>query len=527
MLRRSPGFAAAAVLTLALGIGANTAIFSLVNAVLLRSLAVADPDRLVQVSYENGVVSYPEYRDLRDHNTVFDGLAAWGGITASLNTGGETDLATGVIVTGNYFEVLGVRPALGRLLAPSDDVTPGAHPVTVLGHAFWRRRFDARPEVIGTEVLLSGHRFTIVGVTAEGFTGAELGVVRNIYVPMMMQAVVRPPRAGYSGEMNPDLLGNPGNRWLRGVGRLKPGVAPQQAASALTLLAAAMGPPRVAGAPPRAMTAVPVNVGDATVRARLSAVAALLMSVVATVLLLACANVANLMLSRAASRRREIAVRLALGASRGRLVSQLLTESVLVSVLGGAAGLLLAFWIMRRVPSRAATAGSDPHHHRRHHRPAGPRLHPLPVAPGRCRVRPGAGAQRVEAEPRARAQGRVVRGRRARAAVQPPQRPRRLAGRALARAAGRLRPLPAQPARGAKGPPRLRRGAADVGPASDQPPPVHEDAGTRLLPHDRRARGERAGCRVRLARARSGPGGRGPRDQPARGRSGGTHRSVP
>jgi predicted permease len=292
-----------------------------------------------------GVFSYPLYAALRDDNHVFEGFAAWGGIAASLNTGSSAELISGVIVTGNFFDILGITADQGRLLAPSDDVTPGGHPVAVISHDLWQTRFAGRRDIVGQHVRLNGHVFTIVGVTPVGFPGPQLGSVRQLYVPMMMQAIVRPPRAGYSGEQNPDLLRNSTNSWLTGLGRLKKGSTPEQAGAELATLATTYVRTADPSARPARIAVVPLDDGDPGQRQRLQAVALLLGGIVAAVLLIGCANIANLLLARSASRRRELAVRLAIGASRARLVRQLLTESVLLSAIGGVMGLALA-WAM-------------------------------------------------------------------------------------------------------------------------------------------------------------------------------------
>ncbi|HKY45824.1 MAG TPA: ABC transporter permease [Pyrinomonadaceae bacterium] len=362
-LLKRPGFTAIAVLTLALGIGANTAIFSVVNATLMRPLPVVDPDRLVFVfnGPPGSIFSYPDYAAFRDQNNVFDGLIAWGGITASLNSNDQTDLVNGAIVSGNFFDVIGVRAQLGRVITTDDDKTPGAHPVVVISQGLWQRRFAADPNVVGRQLLLNGNTFTVIGVLPGGFDGLQLGPIRDLYVPLMMQATMRPPRAGYSGEMNPDLLQVRGNRWLFSVGRLKPGVTPEQAEASLILIAK-----QLEEAFPNTNRNRTVSVSafadssDPTSRQQLSFVASLLMGVVGIVLLIACANVANLLLARSSARTKEIAVRLAIGATRWRIVRQLLTEGILLATLGGIAGLLLAWWATRSLSATPPPAGSLP-----------------------------------------------------------------------------------------------------------------------------------------------------------------------
>lgn len=361
MLWRSPGFTLVAVGTLALGIGVNAGVFSLVNAALLKPLPVDEPERLVSVfsgsrenPYSNS--SYPDYIDYRDGTDVFSGLAAHSVISVSLNSGDQTELVFGSIVTGNYFDVLGVSAALGRTFLPEEDRTPGTHPVAILSHGLWQRRFGGDPHIVGKELLLNGETFAVVGVAPQGFNGVEAGRASDIYVPTMMQARVRPPRSGYSGEMNPDLLARRSSRWLYIVGRLKESVTIEQAQSQMTVIAKRLEQayPEVNQA--QIATVFPSAGGDPEQRGTLLSVAGLLTAVVGLVLLIACGNVANLLLARATARRKEISIRLALGASRARLVRQLLTESVLLSLAGGALGLLLAWWMvdaMRAYPPPA------------------------------------------------------------------------------------------------------------------------------------------------------------------------------
>ncbi len=364
MLLKQPGFTLAAVLTLALGIGANTAVYSLVDATLFQRLPVKDSERLAYVFRgTSGVFSYPQYATLRDHAPSLEGLAAWGGITASLHAGDAAELVPGLIVTGNFFDVLGLSAARGRLLSAADDVTPGAHPVAVIGYDYWQTRFGGRLDVIGRDVRLNGHVFTIVGVAPAGFRGPQLGSTTRLYVPMMMQAIMRPPRARYSGDQDPDLLRNVSNSWLFGIARLKAGATADRLRTELEpvlvdfyrtqmTLPSGVKAPRV--------TVLPVDDRNAGPRPQLRVVATILGCVVAAILLIACANIASLLLSRAAGRRRELALRLALGASRGRLLQQLLTESLLLSLLGGVAGVALAWFLLQAFAAVPLPAGAPP-----------------------------------------------------------------------------------------------------------------------------------------------------------------------
>ena len=298
---------------------------------------------------------------MRDQNHVFDGLIAWGGITASLNSNDQSDLVNGAVVTGNYFQVLGVGAEKGRVITPEDDLTPGAHPVVVVSHGLWQRRFGGEQNIVGRQMLLNGHNFTIIGVAPPEFGGAQLGVVRDLYVPMMMQAIVRPPRGGYSGEMDPDLLKKRGNRWLYSVGRLKPGVTIGQAQAELMLIAKQQETAYPETNRNRGVKVFAFSQSDDPEQlGQFGSVAVLLMSVVGLVLLIACANVANLLLARGSARGKEIAIRLAIGATRWRIVRQLLTESVLLGTLGGILGLLLAWWAASWLRAMPPPAGALP-----------------------------------------------------------------------------------------------------------------------------------------------------------------------
>jgi predicted permease len=361
LLARSPGFTAAAVLTLSLGIGVTTAAFSVVNATLFARLPVAHVDRLVYLGGDAATLSYPAYADFRDRNDVFDGLAAWGGIAASVNAENETDTVIGAIVTGNFFEVLGVTAALGRVLTEADDRQVGAHAVAVISDALWRRRFGGRDDIVGHRIVLNGQPFEIVGVTPPAFEGAQQGSRRDLYVPMAMQPLMRPPRAGYSGEMNPDLLNVRTNQWLFTVGRLRDGVTQTQAHASLDALVAALEsrPPTASGSAPRLQLHA-VAEGPPGRREGLTPAAALLAAVVAVVLLIASANVANLLLSRGLARRREVAVRLAVGGTRARLFRQFITESLVLAGAGGLLGIGIAAGIARAMTVWPPPAGAIP-----------------------------------------------------------------------------------------------------------------------------------------------------------------------
>jgi len=359
MLLKQPGFTLVAILSLAFGIGANTAIFSLVDKVMLKKLPVVEPDRLVIVSASNAqgisrTFSYPDFADYRNGNQVFDGLVCYTQRALTLTEGGQSERVEGMIVSGNYFTALRVQPALGRGFLPEEDKTRGTHPVIVLGYGLWQRRFGADPGLIGKQVNLNSYSFTVVGIAPPEFTGTVPGVVPDVYVPVMMQGLVSP-----SWKFDP--LFGPRSRnlsWLEVAGRLRPGVSREQAAAAMTVLGSqiAKAHPNADGTPrfePKFMVEDGSR-GNTVLLRDLRFPLQMLMATVGLILLIACANVANLLLARASTRQKEIAIRLAIGAGRGRLLRQLLTESLLLSTLGGGAGLALAAsisgWVVSYTP---------------------------------------------------------------------------------------------------------------------------------------------------------------------------------
>src|SRR5262245_42016361 len=345
-LLKKPGFTLIAIITLGLGIGANTAIFSLVNTVMLHPLPVADPNRIVEVtplgrdSGGIGAFSYPVYKDFRDKNEVFDGLVAYLPVPMNLSQNGVNERVWGYLASGNYFDLLGVRAIKGRMFTQQEDIAPGAHPVAALSFGCWQRRFGGDPNLIGKTIKLNGHDFTIVGVTPEGFRGTVLIFEPEIYTPMMMAKQIAP------GES--DWFENRGNGGIFAFGRLKHGVTATEARESLNLLMAQFAR-EGQGFEGTTFSVTPPGLASPMIRYGTLGFAGVLMATVALVLLIACVNLANLSLARAAQRRKEIAIRLSLGAGRMRIVRQLLTESVTLSLAGGAVGWLIAVWMIELV----------------------------------------------------------------------------------------------------------------------------------------------------------------------------------
>jgi predicted permease len=362
-LRRAPSFTFTVTLTLALGIGATAAIFSLFNEALLHALPVSDPDRLVNLSVSgptagshlgdlaagdargNAAFSYPMFRDLERLQTVFTGIAAHKGFDTNLSFHGESWSSSGLAVSGSYFLVLGVQPALGRLIGAGDDRIVGESDVVVLSHACWQRRFGGAVSVLNDTLVVNGRRMTIVGVAARGFDGTTLGRRPDVYVPITM-----------FGQMNPEWRGFDDRRshWAILFARLRPGVTLDQARAMLDAtyqtvvndveapLQSGMSDGELAQFKARKLILEYGRRGQSVVHGVVRTPLTLLLAVSGVVLLIACVNIANLLLARAATRATEMTVRLSLGASRSRLIVQLLTESCMLAVLGGMAGLVVA-----------------------------------------------------------------------------------------------------------------------------------------------------------------------------------------
>jgi len=340
-LRSSPGFTAAAIVTLALGIGANTTIFSLVNAVVFRPFGVERQNELVSFNQRTSkaqfpTISYPNYQDYRDRNTVLSGLAMYRFIAVSLSRGGAGNVRLwGYEVSGNYFDMLGVQPIRGRVLHPEDDVKRGGHPLAVITYSCWQSRFGGDPDIAGKKVKIGGLEYTIVGVTPKAFIGTELIYTPEIFVPVAMAEQIEQSKWLDDRDDSNGLV----------IGRLKPGISLKSAGAAINSIATELAhehPKEDAGV---SIVLSPPGMAGSFLRGAITGFSAVLMAVAGMVLLIASVNLAGLLLARASDRRKETAIRLALGASRGQLLRQLLTESLMLSVAGGATGILLAYWL--------------------------------------------------------------------------------------------------------------------------------------------------------------------------------------
>ncbi len=374
-LFKTPFVTGVAIVSLALGLGANAAIFSLFNQVLLRPLPVEAPDQLANLAAPGpkpgstscnqsgdceSVFSYPMFRDLEREQTVFRSIGAHRVFGVNLAARGQTENAEGIMVSGGYFPTLGLVPAAGRLLGPDDDKVVGSEPVAVLSHAYWETRFGLDPAVLGQGITVNGRVLTVVGVAPAGFRGTTVGVRPLVFVPITLREQLQPGTLGPQGTSNFD---NRRTYWIYLFARLKPGVSPEQAAAALNVpyrailadvelpLQRGMSEATQTRFRQRQLIVEPGSRGQSSTQREARAPLTLLFGVTVLVLIIACANIANLLLARSAARAGEMAVRLSIGASRAQLVRQLLTEACLLAALGGIAGLVVGQWTLAGISS--------------------------------------------------------------------------------------------------------------------------------------------------------------------------------